>query len=243
LDPFYLPLIRAYAFPALATNVAIDMFITCTVSYKLYKSKAGFLEETDSLLTKLLALTWEAATPPALSAILNMIFYIALPRKLVYIFFNVLTPRLYVFSFMHTLNSRPLIRNPSTNATSNEGTVSNDGVSRRRTTMPSTYHLSSIKKGNQELRSFSGIDTIPIHIQTETVIHTAPTDEYDRKKSLDDSELVHDLSTARPVLKISGTPMEASESDSWSLASSVTRKRDKKNSYQMYGIAKQEDAV
>ncbi|KAG8957927.1 hypothetical protein FRC03_009685 [Tulasnella sp. 419] len=242
LDPYYVPLMRTLAIPALSTNLAIDVFITCVVSYKLYTSKTGFHEETDSMLTRLLALTWETAFPPAISAILNQVFYVVMPNNVVYMFFNMLTPRLYVFSLLYTLNSRPYIRDPTKNSTSHEGTTSKDGMTRTKratTVIPSGHHLSIIKRGKDHISGI-GLDA-SIHVQTETIIHTAPATEYDRKRqSMDQSDLGHDNTKARQVLTIDGTPMEQSDADSWSIASSITGKKD---TYQMYGISRQHDAV
>ncbi|KAG8907670.1 hypothetical protein FRB99_002748 [Tulasnella sp. 403] len=95
----------------MALNVVTDLSISAIVSIKLVRSRSGFNKTTDTAIRKLLALTWGAGIPPAISAALDMITFLTMEMNLVHVFFNMLTPRLYVFSVMYALNSRAHIRN------------------------------------------------------------------------------------------------------------------------------------
>ncbi|KAG8930585.1 hypothetical protein FRC02_004006 [Tulasnella sp. 418] len=153
------------------------------MTYKLYTSKTGFRHETDDVLVRLIALTWESALPPALCALLNLIFYLAMQMNAVAMFFNILTPRLYVFSLMHTLNSRPALRSESRMGTS-QHIESSDGMGRtKRGTIMTTRHITKSSKQIRSNLNADGASTIPVHVQTETTFHTTPADDiYERKE-------------------------------------------------------------
>ncbi|KAG8902246.1 hypothetical protein FRB99_004704 [Tulasnella sp. 403] len=122
IDPYNLDLDQKFTIPALAVNLSTDAVITGLSTWKLMTSKKGFNPNTDSVVNKLLAVTWEAAVPPVISASLNIVVFITMSRQnLIYTFFNVLTPRLYVFSLMFTLNSRTAIRSALDGAAAFEG--------------------------------------------------------------------------------------------------------------------------
>ncbi|KAG8958815.1 hypothetical protein FRC03_008796 [Tulasnella sp. 419] len=241
-EDVYKPRYAILAIPALTANLCIDLFITGVVSWKLYTSKTGVHHETDSMLSRLMALTWETAAPPAISAILNVVFYVAAPETAVHMFFNMLTPRLYVFSFMHTLLVRPSIRSGSKSATDQEAGSSDATSKIRRVTTGNRHQLATFRKGHKENQSIGQTNTIPVQVQTETVIHTAPSDDYQRKKQSAGSIQLQ----GHPVVTIS-KPGDLSkfEEDNWSLgsSSSVNGKGDQKDSYHMYDVTNRKDGV
>lgn len=63
---------------------------------------------TDSLIGRLIRMTWSTALPPTLCIIVNMICFVKLSldgNDQVYIVFNLMMPKLYSLSLMYTLNS------------------------------------------------------------------------------------------------------------------------------------------
>lgn len=48
------------------------------MTWKLLEGRRGVNRNTDTVLTRLLALTWEAAVPPAVSAIANIAVFLVL---------------------------------------------------------------------------------------------------------------------------------------------------------------------
>jgi len=59
---------------------AVDIVITIIVLWKLTKSRGRVSQTTDSMLMKLVAITWEAALPPSLSAITSLVLYLTMVR-------------------------------------------------------------------------------------------------------------------------------------------------------------------
>ncbi|KZV99697.1 hypothetical protein EXIGLDRAFT_831252 [Exidia glandulosa HHB12029] len=91
----------------LSGNLASDAIITGLTSFYLFQSKTG-VRRTDGLIYKLLRLTWLAALPPTICAILTLVAYLTLAPEgnSLFITFTFLAPKLYTISMLYTLNSR-----------------------------------------------------------------------------------------------------------------------------------------
>ncbi|EJD54496.1 hypothetical protein AURDEDRAFT_179642 [Auricularia subglabra TFB-10046 SS5] len=87
--------------------VASDVIVTVASSYYLNKFKTGY-KRTDSLIARLLHLTWVTAAFPMICSTLNLIFYVTLSStgNSTFIAFNMIAPKLYTVSMLYTLNSR-----------------------------------------------------------------------------------------------------------------------------------------
>ncbi|KAG8924532.1 hypothetical protein FRC02_010361 [Tulasnella sp. 418] len=240
-DPYYLPLIRAYMTSSSAINVGmspsscnitllsslvtqstvIDLFITSTVTIRLLHSKKGLRRETEYLVTRLIALTWESALPPTICALLNLIIVLTERRNALAIFFNMLTPRLYVFSVMYTLNSRPLVRSGLSINTS-YGSSTWTGITGTKQTSP---HLESqIEKYSNEVYQkpipFNDIQTILVHVEVETISYTSNADYPLRGNEIQSSVYVIS-SDVRSIESLSKAGDVAHlQSDLWSMSSS-----------------------
>ncbi|KAG8975675.1 hypothetical protein FRC05_005193 [Tulasnella sp. 425] len=85
--------------------LATDIAITGLTLWKLGgRSGQAGIPKTESALRRLRNVTVEAAVPPAICAVINMITYLTL-ENLVHNWFAVMTARFYVWSLMFTLNS------------------------------------------------------------------------------------------------------------------------------------------
>ncbi|KAG8953538.1 hypothetical protein FRC03_011747 [Tulasnella sp. 419] len=142
---------------SLGINIAIDLFITITVTIQLVRCRRGFQRNTDYLLARSIILTWESALPPAICATLNLILFLQDKINTTGMLFNILTPRLYVFSLMHSLNSRSAIRSRSSMETSS-GLQFNDHTAR---------------ESNESIYlPCDEVHEIRILVQTETISYT-----------------------------------------------------------------------
>ncbi|KAG9122508.1 hypothetical protein FRC07_001087 [Ceratobasidium sp. 392] len=88
----------------------VDSVITLVTLFYLLRSKKGFNPHTDTIIKRLILVTFEAALPPALSAICDMITSVVLTAGNIHVAFNMLTPRLYAYSLLFTLNARAATR-------------------------------------------------------------------------------------------------------------------------------------
>lgn len=90
--------------------VASDVIVTGASSYYLNKFKTGF-KRTDSLIARLLHLTWVTAAFPMVCSTLCLIFYVTLSStgNSTFAAFNMIAPKLYTVSMLYTLNSRQML--------------------------------------------------------------------------------------------------------------------------------------
>ncbi|KAG8924047.1 hypothetical protein FRC02_010677 [Tulasnella sp. 418] len=183
-DPYYLPLIQVYMTSSLGINVAIDLFITITVTIQLVRCRRGLQRHPDYLLARSIILTWESALPPAICATLNLILFLQDKINTTGMLFNILTPRLYVFSLMHTLNSRSAIRSRSSMETSS-GLQFNDHTARE--------SKESIYLPCDEVHE------IRILVQTETISYTTHA-EYPPSSDEIQSSVLAIFPNGQPVL-------------------------------------------
>ncbi|KIO33299.1 hypothetical protein M407DRAFT_17854 [Tulasnella calospora MUT 4182] len=112
IDPYNFPLVRNFTVPALLINLLTDFAITGLTLWKLNgHSGRSFSSHTDDILRRIQKMTVEAALPPSICALLNMSFYLGTGNKnLIFTFFGIMTPSMYVASLMFMLNSRLTIR-------------------------------------------------------------------------------------------------------------------------------------
>ncbi|KAG9119708.1 hypothetical protein FRC07_005127, partial [Ceratobasidium sp. 392] len=96
--------------PMLVSTVLVDSVITLVTLFYFLRSKKGFNPHTDTIIKRLILVTFEAALPPALSAICDMITSVVLTAGNIHVTFNMLTPRLYAYSLLFTLNARAATR-------------------------------------------------------------------------------------------------------------------------------------
>ncbi|KZV96610.1 hypothetical protein EXIGLDRAFT_833456 [Exidia glandulosa HHB12029] len=103
---------------ALVGVMSADIVISASSSYYLWTSKTGF-KRTDSLIARLLHLTWITALLPMISALLNLVTYVKLSPSgdSTFIAFNLISPKLYSVAMLYTLNTRQsLLSNESSYA-------------------------------------------------------------------------------------------------------------------------------
>jgi hypothetical protein len=220
IDPFNAGPIRTYAVPMLVGSFTVDIIITAVVSYKLIRSQKGFSNQTDTVLKKLLAITWESAAPPTINQIINVIVFITTASKSSWHGpINMLTPRLYIFSLLYTLNSRATIRMQSSQGTSGGHEVSHGGGLGHTTGGARPSHvgnvlaLSTFAKKDRTT-SYNPTGTMPVHIQTETIVHTSSADAHAPAGPVEVE--VHKLNTSA----------ESVDSSRWENSDKVTREED-----------------
>jgi len=91
----------------LGCTMSADILITGGTSYYLLFAKTGY-KRVDSMISRLVRLTWISAAPPALCALLNMATYLSLSQygNTDFIAFNTMLSKLYSVSLMYTINTR-----------------------------------------------------------------------------------------------------------------------------------------
>ncbi|KAJ7247007.1 hypothetical protein C8J57DRAFT_1674490 [Mycena rebaudengoi] len=96
----------------LSSVFAGDLILSLTTAYFLIKSKKGVLPQTVGLISALVRLTFQTATPAALCAMFNLVFSQYKPGGpgRISTAFNMALPKLYAISMMWTLNARCTIR-------------------------------------------------------------------------------------------------------------------------------------
>ncbi|KIO33287.1 hypothetical protein M407DRAFT_4052 [Tulasnella calospora MUT 4182] len=89
-----------------------DLAIASITFWKLGGHNGGtYSSNTNDVLQRLRKLTIEAAIPPAICALLNMIFYLTMGAKnRIFVVFAIMIPQFYMWSMLLTLNSRLTIR-------------------------------------------------------------------------------------------------------------------------------------
>lgn len=112
VDPYNFTLVRQWTIPALCVNLVTDLAIASITFWKLGGHNGGtYSSNTNDVLQRLRKLTIEAAIPPAICALLNMIFYLTMGAKnRIFVVFAIMIPQFYMWSMLLTLNSRLTIR-------------------------------------------------------------------------------------------------------------------------------------
>ncbi|KAG9006645.1 hypothetical protein FRB90_009815 [Tulasnella sp. 427] len=109
--PFNYVLMEKLWMSGLLLNLATDMTITGFTLWKIRNGANSYSSASRHGLKRLRNIVVEAAVPPTLCGLLNFIVILALGHEgMIPIGLVLVTPSLYVWSMMFTLNSRPAIR-------------------------------------------------------------------------------------------------------------------------------------
>lgn len=128
MEPFNFPTLHKIAINGLCVNVATDLAITGLTLWKIGQGGNMYSPKTQNGLHRLRNITVEAAVPPTICVILNIGFFLGMGRKnLISHWFAIVSPTLYVWSMMFTLNSRPAIRQTFNASTQDEGKALSTG--------------------------------------------------------------------------------------------------------------------
>ncbi|TDL15906.1 hypothetical protein BD410DRAFT_902340 [Rickenella mellea] len=92
----------------LGSAAAADILIAVSLCYFLHKSRTGFAR-TDTVITMLMVYAINTGLLTSIFATLSVIFYAAMPGNFVWISFFWSLGRLYINSFLATLNSREML--------------------------------------------------------------------------------------------------------------------------------------
>ncbi|KAF9269730.1 hypothetical protein L218DRAFT_983537 [Marasmius fiardii PR-910] len=92
-----------------AAGTSSDLGVALTLCYLLRKSRTGFAR-TDSLIKMLMTYTINTGLIVAVDAALGMICYIVMPNNFVFLGFYLLLSKLYLNSYLASLNAREGLR-------------------------------------------------------------------------------------------------------------------------------------
>uniref|UniRef100_A0A0W0F3V4 DUF6534 domain-containing protein n=1 Tax=Moniliophthora roreri TaxID=221103 RepID=A0A0W0F3V4_MONRR len=86
-------------------DLGCDMAISAVMIFYLQRSKTGVRKSTD-IINRMIIFTFNTGLPTSVTALLSIISLHAMPNTFIYIFFYLLTGRLYTNSLLVTLNAR-----------------------------------------------------------------------------------------------------------------------------------------
>ncbi|TDL20307.1 hypothetical protein BD410DRAFT_377107 [Rickenella mellea] len=109
-----------------ASGVLADLHVAISLCYFLWKSKTGF-RRTDSLIATLVIYTVNTGMITALDASAGLITYAVMPYNEIFVAFYLVLSKLYLNSYLASLNARDALR----------GALENDGIL--------SVHLSNIE--------------------------------------------------------------------------------------------------
>jgi len=92
-----------------AAGTASDLSVACALSWLLFRSRTGF-RRTDTLINSLMAYTVNTGLIVGIDAALGMITYIVMPSNFIFLSFYLLLSKLYLNSYLATLNARDDLR-------------------------------------------------------------------------------------------------------------------------------------
>ncbi|KAJ7915340.1 hypothetical protein B0H13DRAFT_2324436 [Mycena leptocephala] len=141
-----------------------DTTITGTMFVCLLKSKTGF-HSTDSLINRIVRLTWMSAFPPTLCAVLNLAFYISVKDSDTFVSFNIVLSYLASISMMYTINSRQstqsgIINGSSGNTTSRKNVLTWSGASGGRARPPPGEEIALGTRSDARIKVQTEVHTI-----------------------------------------------------------------------------------
>ncbi|KII84002.1 hypothetical protein PLICRDRAFT_435591 [Plicaturopsis crispa FD-325 SS-3] len=90
-----------------AAGTTADAYVASSLCYYLHKSRTGF-PRTESLINVLMMYTINTGLLTAIDASLGMITYIVMPNNFIFLAFYLLLSKLYLNSYLASLNSRRL---------------------------------------------------------------------------------------------------------------------------------------
>ncbi|KJA13398.1 hypothetical protein HYPSUDRAFT_209581 [Hypholoma sublateritium FD-334 SS-4] len=91
-------------------STASDLSVTVILSWLLYQSRTGYTR-TDSVIRILMAYTVNTGCVIAIVATASMISFITMPGNFIFLAFYLLVSKLYLNSYLATLNAREMLRN------------------------------------------------------------------------------------------------------------------------------------
>ncbi|KAJ7232637.1 hypothetical protein B0H12DRAFT_1328032 [Mycena haematopus] len=97
---------RAEVVTWLASSAACDVVLTASLVYSLWTKKTSVVA-TDSYINKLIRLSVQTGFITAAAAILDMIFFLAIPKTSFNFMFDFPLSKLYTNALISTLNARP----------------------------------------------------------------------------------------------------------------------------------------
>ncbi|KAF8889364.1 hypothetical protein BD779DRAFT_1521127, partial [Infundibulicybe gibba] len=100
LDKFSIPVYISFA-----AGTTSDLSVAITLAYLLYRSRTG-IPRTDSLIKTLMMYSINTGMIVAIDAILCLITYIIMPHNFVFLGFYLLLSKLYLNSYLASLNAR-----------------------------------------------------------------------------------------------------------------------------------------
>ncbi|KAK0200112.1 hypothetical protein DFS33DRAFT_1267876 [Desarmillaria ectypa] len=95
-----------------AAGTTSDVSVALALCYYLYTSRTGF-QRTDSLIAILMAYTVNTGLVVAVDAALGILTYAAMPHNLIFLGFYLLLSKLYLNSYLASLNARQGLREMS----------------------------------------------------------------------------------------------------------------------------------
>ncbi|WWC88630.1 uncharacterized protein L201_003543 [Kwoniella dendrophila CBS 6074] len=131
-------------------TLAIDLIITTSIGWGLYKSKTGW-SDTNALVNKLMLITLETQLGPTILMLGFVIEFAISPPTTLGIFFEQLIPKFYVVGYLATLNSRVSLRRASQSV-----------ISAQQMTPPALMKQNSYNAG------FGQLHQATVKIETET---------------------------------------------------------------------------
>ncbi|KAF8159422.1 hypothetical protein B0H34DRAFT_402867 [Crassisporium funariophilum] len=93
----------------LATEVAVDFFLSGILIYNLYKSRTGF-ERSDTVINRLIRTAIQTGVLSATSAMMTLALFVTMPDTQLYGLFGVPVARLYANTLLDTLLCRQYLR-------------------------------------------------------------------------------------------------------------------------------------
>ncbi|KAJ6559792.1 hypothetical protein B0H19DRAFT_1260485 [Mycena capillaripes] len=141
--------------------LSCDTSITIAMFFALANSKTGF-NGSDSLVNRLIRLTWMCAVPPTICAVLNLAFYQAVTSNDTFVAFNIVLSYLASISMMYTVNSRKATMSGIINSSGQE--LSD--------TRARAWSLGPNKKDGTHIELGNRTQTNNVRVQVNTATHT-----------------------------------------------------------------------
>jgi len=105
--------LKAILYSHIGAGVVADLGTAFALGYLLNRSRTGF-ERTDGIINVLVAYSINTGLLVALCAIVTLISYVTMPDNFVYLGFYILQSKIYLNSYLGSLNARELL-NPKGN--------------------------------------------------------------------------------------------------------------------------------
>lgn len=100
-----------------AAGFSGDLFVAVVLCYYLWQSRTGF-QSTNSLVKTLMTYIITTGLLTSVDAALGMIFYIVMPNNFIFIAFYMNLAKMYINSYLASLNAREALRDRSDNMVS-----------------------------------------------------------------------------------------------------------------------------